>query len=93
MLVPFDFVSWLSGNYSGEDMAKLGLSNAHIFEFSTDGVRTKEFGEDEQFSTWRGDDAVTGKSFEPYKVITTEIRSKPKPLQVKEIPSGLYLFC
>merc|ERR1712227_407764 len=35
------------------------------------------------FSTWRGNCVLTGKSFEPFKILTTNITTCPKPLEQK----------
>ena len=81
-LFPFNFSGWFEKSISS-NFDKFSVSVPHVFEFSTDGVRTKQYITDTDFSTWRGNCVVTGKSFEPFKILTTNITTCPKPLEQK----------
>lgn len=89
-LIPFNFRDFLA-NHIDDNFNRLAINSSYIFKFTSEGIRSKQYHDDKEFSTWRGSDARNGRSLEPFKILTSEPKGKPKPLTpTKEIsPSDL----
>lgn len=77
-LIPFDFKSWLAPCIN-PDHHKLLLSSIHVFRFTTSGLITKRYVQ-ENFSEWRGRSNVNGADFEPFKVVIDSPKGLPENL-------------
>ena len=82
----YNFDAWLEGSISA-GVRTIGLNAAHVFQFTRDGLSTKQYVTDESFGTWRGRGSdIT----EPFKVLTAMPSGFPDPMTPKHISKRLF---
>ena len=90
-LVIFDFQQWLKP-YIQKSKKLFMINQPHVFRFTRNGIITKKFVNDSDFSLWRGRSDLNGSEFELYHIITEIPQGSPKIMAPKAISSIYFSF-
>lgn len=67
-LIIYNFSEWLAP-YVKKNKNLLMINQPHLFRFTRNGIITKQYVTDREFSTWRGRSELDGSCFEPYQIL------------------------
>ena len=94
-LTIFDFDAWLKPFIDTENFKKQMISQAHCFRFTINGMVTKRYVTDPEFSKWRGRSGHDGACLEPFKFLKEAPTGFPVTVEPKNLGNcflSIFLF-